>query len=102
RSMKSSPHRTAAEGTGASIVHAVVSSCGACAHDVEDPVTTASSVQELWSSHEVTSAGGGGLPDECQPPLMTPTPGSETITEPSSLTVPGPMLTNCPRSWSKE
>src|SRR5262249_20249266 len=43
-----------------------------------------------------------GFPPQCHPPLMTPTPGSELSTVPSSLTVPGPMLTNCTRSWSIE
>src|SRR5258708_6496707 len=35
-----------------------------------------------------------GLPPQCHPPLMMPTPGSEWMTVPSSLTEPVPMETN--------
>src|SRR4051794_16797204 len=45
---------------------------------------------------------GFGFPPDCQPLLMTPTPGSETIVEPSSLAEPVPTATNCQRSWSNE
>jgi hypothetical protein len=31
---------------------------------------------------------------------MTPTPGSDVMTEPSSLTVPVPIDTKAARSWS--
>ena len=42
-----------------------------------------------------------GLPPQCQPALITPTPGSElNAREPSALTVPVPMATNAARSWS--
>src|SRR5258708_3804339 len=51
----------------------------------------------VWAPPEVA-----GLPPQCQPPWTTPTPGSERNTEPSSLTLAVPMLTNIPRSWSKE
>jgi hypothetical protein len=39
-----------------------------------------------------------GLPPQCQPPLITPTPAFDFSTLPSSLTVPKPIDTNWPRS----
>src|ERR1700730_7136879 len=43
--------------------------------------------------HSLGVPKSAGLPPQCQPALTTPTPGLETITEPSSETVAGPMLT---------
>src|ERR1700721_3794274 len=39
-----------------------------------------------------------GLPPQFQPALSTPTPGSERMSAPSSLTVALPMATNVARS----
>ena len=41
-----------------------------------------------------------GSPPQCQPALSTPTPGSDLMTDPSSLTVAVPIATNDARSWS--
>src|SRR5215467_5559810 len=41
-----------------------------------------------------------GSPPQCQPAFSTPTPGSDLMTEPSSLTVAVPIATNDARSWS--
>src|SRR6185436_847005 len=48
---------------------------------------------QLWEMPEEP-----GLPPQCQPALTIPTPGLATMTEPSSLTVAGPILTKWPRS----
>src|SRR4051794_38874632 len=56
----------------------------------------------LCPAHESHVPVGVGFPEECQPPLMMPTPGSETSTVPSAETEAVPMATNWPRSWSKE
>src|SRR5439155_5338548 len=67
------------------------------------PSTQESVVQAFLSSQPPTHSflgggGGGGAPP--QPDLVIPKPGSEMMTEPSSLTRAGPVDTNCSMSWS--
>src|SRR5688572_9975396 len=57
----------------------------------------------FWQVGQVPALPTGfGLPPQCQPALITPTPGSDEISDPSSLTVPVPIATNADRSWSYE
>src|SRR5207248_10707910 len=92
------PHRNES-GAGR---HAVPSGFGMWSH-MPAPASKESSVQSLPSSHSWSHVPMPvGLPPQCQPAFRIPTPGSERMTLPSSLTVPVPMLTNSPRSGSKE
>src|SRR6476646_3821037 len=63
------------------------------------PFWQLSSVQALWSSQLLVQVGGGGGGGAaCQPETLNPNPGSETMTDPSSLTRAVPPETNCSRS----
>src|SRR5882724_834250 len=63
------------------------------------PFWQLSSVQALWSSQLLVQVGGGGGGGAaCQPDTLSPNPGSETMTDPSSLTRAVPPETNCSRS----
>ena len=71
------------------------------------PTSTTLSIIWLLSKHGGGSFGGGpsrGVPGcvKCQPGAMTPTPGSDLIVFPSSLTVPVPITIHLPASWSKD
>src|SRR6185295_4522002 len=69
---------------------------------LQAPSSQVSFVHAFLSSqlpaHFFLGGGGGGAPP--QPDLVTPKPGSDTITAPSSLTRAAPTETNCSRSWS--
>src|SRR5688572_9878264 len=56
----------------------------------------------LHQPHSPAAPAPLGAAPQCHPALTTPIPGLERRTEPSSDTVPHPIVTNSARSWSYE